>query len=87
MEAVEFEATLGSDGIISIPKDIDRKVQRGRVRVIIIEDEPKIFDRDETNDRDIDRAQGYIKFLMANPIKVDKLTPFLPRDEVYDRQP
>jgi len=83
MEAIEFQTTLGKDGIISIPENIGRNVKRGKVRVIVIEDEPKMFDRDETNDRDRDRAKDYIKFLMANPIKVDRSKPFLTRDEIY----
>lgn len=83
MEAIEFQTTLGTDGVISIPANIGSKVRKGKVRVIVIEDEPTVFDRDETNDRDRDRAQDYIKYLMANPIKVDKSKPFLTRDEIY----
>lgn len=86
MEAIEFEATLGSDGIISIPNDIGKKVRRGKVRVIIIEREPAISDRgNQTTDKEQERARNYIDFLMANPIKVDKSKPFLTRDELYDR--
>lgn len=86
MEAIEFQATLGNDGVISVPENIGSTFRRGKVRVILIEDEPKIFDRDEANDRERDRALNYIKYLMANPIKVDKSTPFLTRDEIYDRR-
>ncbi len=85
MEAIEFQTTLGSDGIIAIPDNIGSKVRNGKVRVIVIEDEPSIFDRGETNDVDRSLARDYIDFLMANPIKVDKSRPFLTRDELYDR--
>ena len=85
MEAIEFQTTLGSDGIIAIPHGLDQKVKRWKVRVIVIGEEQPFFDRDETNDRDLDRARDYIDYLMANPIKVDKSRPFLTRDELHDR--
>lgn len=85
MEAIEFQTTLGNDGIISIPYGLDEKVKRGKVRVIVIGDEKAFFDREETNDRDLERARDYIDYLMKNPIKVDKSRPFLTRDELYDR--
>ena len=84
MQTIEFQTTLGKDGIISVPEEIGKKVRRGKVRVIVIEDESRSFDRDEINDRDRDRAQNYIKYLMANPIKVDRSKPFLTRDEIYE---
>ena len=85
MESIEFKATFGSDGIISIPENIGSKIRRGRIRVIIIEDESRISNRDETSDREHERARNYIDFLMANPIKVNKSKTFLTRDEMYDR--
>lgn len=85
MEAIEFQTMLGSDGIIAIPTEIGNRVRRGKVRVIVIEDESGFKDRDEVNDGDLDRARNYINYLMANPIKVDKSRPFLTRDELYDR--
>ena len=86
MEAIEFQTTIGTDGTISIPESLSKKMHRSKVRVIILEEEQRIFDREETNDRDRDRAYNYINYLMANPIKVDKSIPFLTRDEIYDRR-
>lgn len=86
MEAIEFQTTLGSDGIIAIPSDVGGKVRSGKVRVIVIEEEPRISDNDETNDSDRERTRNYINYLMANPFKVDKSVPFLTRDEIYDRR-
>lgn len=83
MEAIEFQATLGDDGIISVPENIGRKFRRGKVRVIVIEDELKAVEPDDVNDRTA--AKDYIKFLMANPITVDKSKPFLKREDLYDR--
>jgi len=85
MEAIEFNTTLGSDGIIAIPHGLDRKVKRGNVRVIIIGEEKPFVDRDEIHDRELDRAEDYLDYLMANPIEVDKSRPFLKRDELHDR--
>ena len=81
MEAIEFQTTLGSDGIIAIPSGINGKVKRGKVRVIVIEEETQIVD----DNADPKTIKNYIKYLMANPIKVDKSKPFLTRDEIYDR--
>ncbi|MBX3291170.1 MAG: hypothetical protein KF855_17825 [Acidobacteria bacterium] len=84
MEAIEFQATIGSDGTIAIPENLAKKVRRGKVRVIVIEDDRRMPDREEAGDRD--RSQNYIKFLMANPIKVDSSIPLLTRDEIHDRR-
>ncbi|HXG83881.1 MAG TPA: hypothetical protein VNI84_07630 [Pyrinomonadaceae bacterium] len=46
----------------------------------------KPLTRDEIYDREEDRAENYIKFLMKNPLKVDRSIPFLTRDEIYDRK-
>ncbi|CAN5450197.1 hypothetical protein BH20ACI1_BH20ACI1_18210 [soil metagenome] len=42
--------------------------------------------RDEIYDREADRAENFINFLMKNPLKVDKSVPFLKRNEIYDRK-
>ena len=81
MEAIEFQTTLGSDGIIAIPSEFGSKVRKGKVRVIVIEEEPQRVD----DDTDPQSVKNYIKYLMANPIKVDKSRPFLTRDQLYDR--
>ncbi len=86
MEAIEFQTTLGNDDIISIPHGLGKKVKRGSVHVIIIGEPQPFFDRDEANDRDLDRARDYLDYLMENPIKVDKTKPFLTRDELHDRR-
>jgi len=83
VEAVEFQTIITGSGTITIPEDVSQKLRRGKVRIIVIDDEPKFFDRDETNDRERDRAMDFIRFLMANPIEFS--TPFLTRDEIYDR--
>lgn len=44
------------------------------------------FKRDEIYDRRRDRAENFIKWLIKNPLKVDKSIPFLTRDEIYDRK-
>ena len=85
MEAIEFQTTISRDGTITVPDDLGKKMRNGKVRVIVIDDEPKSRDQDEVDDRNQGRDKGYIKYLMANPIKVDKSTPFLTRDEIYDR--
>lgn len=46
----------------------------------------KPFSRDEIYDREKDRAGNYIKFLLKNPLKVNRSIPFLTRDEIYDRK-
>jgi len=83
MEAIEFQATIGEDGIISVPENIGRKFRRGKVRVILIEDDLQTAETDDLNDRS--GTKEYIQFLMANPIKVDRSRPFLKREELYDR--
>jgi len=42
--------------------------------------------RDEIYDREKDRAENFINWLIKNPLKVDKSIPFLTRDEIYDRK-
>lgn len=84
MEAIEFQTTLGSDGIISIPTEISAKVKRGKVRVIVIEEDPAISTNDGSNE-DRERIRNYINYLMDNPFKVDRSVPFLTRDEIYER--
>ncbi len=44
------------------------------------------FKRDEIYDREKDRAENFINWLIKNPLKVDKSIPFLTRDEIYDRK-
>lgn len=84
MEAIEFEATLGIDGIISIPHDIGGKVRTGPVRVIVIEAGEPVAQL-EPFDESLDETRNYLRYLMENPFKVDKSVPFLTRDEIYDR--
>ena len=85
MEAIEFQTMLGSDDVITIPPGIGKKVRRGKIRVIVIEEDSPFSDHDETGDSNLDRDRNYIDYLMANPIKVDKSRPFLTKDELYDR--
>ena len=87
MEAIEFQTTLGIDGVIAIPESLGKKVRRGKVRVIVIEEDIKPFNREETHDRELDRTYNYINYLMANPFEVDKTKPMLTRDELYERTP
>ncbi len=86
MIAVEFETFLKKDGIIKVPEDVKQKINNENVRVIVLAEERKIFNREETNDRDRDRAENYINMLMKNPLKVDKSVPFLTRDELHNRK-
>ncbi len=79
MEAIEFQTTLGVDGIIAIPDSLSKRMRRGRVRVIVIEDEAKAAENEP------DAARHFIKHLMANPVSVDRSSAFLSRDEIYDR--
>lgn len=86
MEQIEFQATIEENGTISLPESIGKKIKPGRVHVILVDAEPRIFDREETHDRERDRAWDYIEYLMENPIKIDKSIPFLSREEIYDRR-
>lgn len=65
MEAIEFQTTLGNDGIISIPSDVSSKVRSGKVRVIVIEEEPQIFD-DDTDPKSI---KNYIKLFNGESVQ------------------
>lgn len=85
MEAIEFQTTLENGRTISIPEDLAKRLHNTHVRVVVLEDESFVFDREETNDRELDRVHNYIRFRMANPFMVDKSIPFLKRDEIYDR--
>ncbi len=86
MEAIEFQTFLGKDRIIKVPEAFNEKINEGKVRVIILAEEEKNFNREDIYDRESDRAQNYIKWLTKNPLKVDKSVPFLTRDEIYDRK-
>lgn len=82
MEAIEFQTTLGKEGIISIPDNVSQQLPRGRVRVIVLsEEKTPVTPHDKYAG-----AKGYIKYLMENPIKLDKSTPFLAREEIHDRK-
>jgi len=86
MEAIEFQTFLGKDRIIKVPEAFNEKINEGKVRVIILAEEEKNFNREDIYDRESDRAQNYIKWLIKNPLKVAKSVPFLTRDEIYDRK-
>jgi len=85
MRAIEFQTVLGKDGIIKLPADFSEEINGGKVRVIILVEDKKPLSREEIYDRKKDRAASFIKFLIKNPLKVDKSTPFLKRDEIHDR--
>ena len=84
MQAIEFQGVINDDSTIAIPDKLRERIGRKRVRVILIEDESFIADRYETNNRDSDREQNYIKYRFANPFESDKSTPLLTRDEIYE---
>jgi bifunctional DNA-binding transcriptional regulator/antitoxin component of YhaV-PrlF toxin-antitoxin module len=42
--------------------------------------------QDEVYDRNNNRAENFIHWLIKNPLKVDKSIAFLTRDEIYDRK-
>ncbi len=86
MEAIEFQTVLGKDGIIKIPEDFSKRINGGKIRVIVLAEDRKFLSRDEIYDRDKERAESYIRLLMKNPAKVDKSIGFLTRDEIYDRK-
>lgn len=86
MEAIEFQTFLGKDRIIRVPEAFSEKINEGKIRVIILAEEKRTLNREEIYDREADRAANFIKWLIKNPLKVDKSVPFLTRDEIYDRK-
>jgi len=86
MEAIEFQTTLGQDGVITIPERFDQKVRRGKVRVIVIEEDPRSVAQSAESDEDRESVRNYIRYLMENPFQVDPSVPLLTRDEIYDRK-
>ncbi len=86
MDAIEFQTFLGKDGVIKVPENLSKRINGAKVRVIILAEYEKPFNREEANDRERDRAENFINWLMRNPVKVDKSIPFLTRDEIYDRK-
>ena len=78
MSVVKFEATVDNGSII-IPTKFRNKI-KGKVEVSV-QFENKVSDsKSRTQD------ENFINWLMKNPLKVDKSTPFLTRDEIYDRK-
>lgn len=86
MPTIEFE-TEAKNGSIQIPEEYRGRLT-GKLQVIVCVAEKDLsnLSRDEIYDREKDRAENYIKFLMKNPLKVDRSIPFLTRDEIYDRK-
>lgn len=84
MQAIEFQTIISDDSTIAIPDKLREKINRRRVRVIVMEDDLFVFDRYETNNRDRERAENYIKFRFANPFESDTSIPLLTRDEIYE---
>jgi len=86
MEAIEFQAFVGKDGIIKVPESLSKKIKNGKVRVIVLGEDRKPFSREEIYDRRNDRIENFIEFLLKNPVKVYKSISFLNRDELHDRK-
>lgn len=86
MRAIEFQTFLGKDGIIKVPESFSEEINNGKVRVIVLAEEKKFLSREEIYDRQRDRAENFINWLIKNPLKVDKSVPFLTREEIYDRK-
>ena len=84
---VEFETEI-KNGNIEIPEKLRFRI-KDKIKVLVSIKEAEEFvplTRDEIYDRRRDKAENFIKWLMKNPLKVDKSIPFLTREEIYDRK-
>lgn len=88
MSVVKFQATI-ENGNIVIPMQFRNQVT-GKVEVIVSTNENGSefvpLTRDETYDGNGSRDENFIYWLIKNPLEVDGSTPFLTRDEIYDRK-
>ncbi len=79
---VEVSVRLENKSNEEEPYDIISELMKNPLQV----SDPKPLTRDEIYDREKDRAEKFINWLIKNPLKVDKSIPFLTRDEIYDRK-
>ncbi len=79
---VEVSVRLENKSNEEEPYDIISELMKNPLQV----SNPKPLTRDEIYDREKDRAENFINWLIKNPLKVDKSIPFLTRDEIYDRK-
>ncbi len=79
---VEVSVRLENKSNEEEPYDIISELMKNPLQV----SDPKPLTRDEIYDREKDRTENFINWLIKNPLKVDKSIPFLTRDEIYDRK-